>query len=534
MSNVKVGGPRVAGVPGAQHVENQGGQQVRGPRAAGGAVQPGLREISKAEIAALGGAQVEQKQVRVRFAPSPTGHLHIGGARTALMNYLFAKKMGGEFVLRIEDTDQMRSRPEYTEAILGGLKWLGMQWDGDPIYQSQRGELYKGKVDQLLKEGKAYKDPAGSGAIFFKMPEEGTITIQDGIKGTVTVNVANSDGNSDYVIMRADGSPTFLLANVIDDGDQGITHILRGDDHLTNAARQTPLFRALGYEVPKFYHMPLIHGDPERDPETGEMKPGGKLSKRHGATSVVDYEQLGYDPKVLSNHVARMGMQYETNQTVGLEDLAKQFDALKMSKSPSTLGLASLDARMMMHIKKAPVGELAAELKSRLGNAQQLEAHLTDPGTEKRPGFFERTAVTAAEAKDALKGVTNTTLEALADGAKARARTFAEMIDMLVFFRAKPVYEPEKKQANAGPEARKLMGKLKTELAKIPEDQWNMKTLDGALERFNGANKVGYQSYGTNLRWMLTGVTDGLPLHNLMGVVGRGETLRRLEEMTAG
>jgi glutamyl-tRNA synthetase len=506
-----------------------------------GVLQPELRGITKAEIARLGGGQVKERPVRVRFAPSPTGHLHIGGARTALMNFLFAKKMGGEFVLRIEDTDQMRSKPEFTEGILESLKMLGMNWDGQPIFQSQRSDLYNGAIDRLIKEGKAYADPQGSGAIFFKMPPEATIYVPDRIKGNVPINVANADGVSDYVIRRSDGSPTFLFANVFDDGDQGITHILRGDDHLGNAARQIPLFRALGFEVPEFYHMPLIHGDPEvlkpayKDEQGVEhkavYKPGGKLSKRHGAVWVGEYINLGYSPNVLMNHFARMGMHYETDQTQSIEDLARQFDPLNMSKSRSVLGVEALNRRMMFAIKKTDNQELVAELQRRIGDPELLKAHLEDPGTEKRDGFFARTGITAAEAKKLLEGVTPAMLEAVADGAKARTANYGEIVDLLVLLRAEPNYQAEEKAVYAGAPMKKLMNKLKGELEALPANKWTLKTLDKTLQDFNDGNNAKYTQYGQSLRWMLTGMTTGVPLHNTLALLGREESLRRLGEI---
>lgn len=544
MSEGRVTGKRNNGVLPTGEVD--GGApagKVDRAKAKGAVLQPELRAITKAEIARLGGGQVQDRPVRVRFAPSPTGHLHIGGARTALMNFLFAKKMGGEFVLRIEDTDQMRSKPEYTEGILESLKMLGMHWDGEPIFQSQRSDLYNTAIEKLLQEGKAYLDPQGSGAVFFKMPPEATIYVPDRIKGNVPINVANGDGVSDYVIRRSDGSPTFLFANVFDDGDQGVTHILRGDDHLGNAARQIPLFKALGFEVPEFYHMPLIHGDPEMlkpayKDEQGQQhpavfKPGGKLSKRHGAVWVGEYIGLGYSPNVLMNHFARMGMHYETDQTLPIEDLARQFDPLNMSKSPSVLGVEALNRRMMYSIKKTPNEELVAELTRRLGDADALKAHLEDPGTEKREGFTNRTGMTAAEAKKVLEGVTPAMLEAVADGGKARVSSYGEIIDLLVLLRAQPIYDEAEMKAlkeGGGPKL-KLMGKLKTKLEQLPANQWTKDKLDGLLEDFNQANNAKYKAYGETLRWMLTGNAQGVPLHNTLAVLGREESLKRLGDI---
>ncbi len=542
MNNPKVGGQKVPPNPNLGAVQGQdGAARAEGAGRINRALQPELRPISKNDILAAGGGQVEDKPVRVRFAPSPTGHLHIGGARTALMNYLFAKKMGGEFVLRVEDTDQMRSKPEYTQAILDGLSWLGMDWDGEPIYQSERSDLYKGKVQELIDAGKAYVDPKGSGAVFFKMPDEGVLSVNDRVKGRVNINVADADGNSDYVIQRSDGSPTFLLANVIDDGEQGITHILRGDDHLSNAARQIPLFRALGYDVPEFYHMPLIHGDPsivEEEGADGQLEkktvPGGKLSKRHGATSVIDYEMLGYDPEVFMNHLARMGMSYDTEATVDIQDLARRFDPLSMSKSPSTLGMERLDSRMLHHISRAKTPELVKELDRRLGDPKMLKAHVEDLGTDKRLGLYERTGVKPDDAMQIAQGVDKKTLGALAEGSKARANSFGYRLDALFALRAEPVYVDAEKKAYANDKQRQAMGKLLADLEGIGARDWTSKKLDEALEAFNAKSKLSYKVYGESLRWMLTGSPEGFPLHNLMGVIGRDATLQRLRDITQG
>ncbi len=507
----------------AQQNVNQA-QQNQGVKPADNAAKVdgvGIKPLSLDDIRKIGGGEpLQPKKVTVRFAPSPTGHLHIGGAWVALRNAMLAKKLGGDLVLRIEDTDQLRSKPEYTEAIMDGLSWLGVEWKGDPIFQSQRTELYKNKVQQLVDEGKAYKD--ASGAVFFKMPKEGTITVNDRVKGAVHVDCA-LDSMKDFPIQRSDGSPTFLLANVVDDGEQGVTHILRGDDHLGNAARQVPLFRAMGYDVPEFYHMPLIHGDD-----------GQKLSKRHGATSVFQYKDLGYDSEVLMNHLARIGCSFDTEQTMSFDQLSERFDPMNISKGPGKLGLGLLDARMMHHIKKTPTGEIVKELKGRLANEATLTRHVEDKGTDTRPGFFERTGVTAEEAMKALTTLSDPQIHALADGAKARASTFAEMLDMAAFFRGPPAYAPAEAKTHATAEKKQLMAKLTEQLNQIGEGDWKAGSLDKALDKFNGDAKVAYAAYGQSLRWMLTGVSDGVPLHTTMAVIGREESLRRLQEMTAG
>ena len=309
------------------------------------------QRLSLKEIRALSERDPSEKPVRLRFAPSPTGHLHIGGARTALMNYLFAKQKGGEFVLRIEDTDRLRSRQEYTDAILDGLKWLGIELDGEPVFQSHRAHLYAKYTQQLLDSGKAYKDDTG--AVWFKMPDEGDLVIKDWVKGRVGVDAAG-EGAGDFVIQRSDGTATFLFANVVDDGDMGITHVIRGDDHLTNATRQVPLYQALGFEVPEFYHVPLIFGDD-----------GKKLSKRHGATSVVEYQKQGYDPEIVVNHLARLGMRFGTQEMVDIDTLAKNLDPYRFHRAPSQIDFPKLYVRNRHRLASMPTEALKKKIESR-------------------------------------------------------------------------------------------------------------------------------------------------------------------------
>lgn len=481
-----------------------------------GEINPPLAPISIDDIRRLAGGDELRapKRPRFRFAPSPTGHLHIGGARTALMNFLAAKKMGGDFVLRIEDTDQLRSKPEYTEAIKKGLEWLGIQWSGEIVFQSQRTELYRQTVTELVEDGLAYKD--ATGAVFFKMPEEGSLVVNDRVKGRVTIGVTESEGTKDFVIQRSDGATAFLLANVVDDADMGITHVIRGDDHLTNAARQVCLFRALnecakkrgrpGVDVPEFYHIPLIHGDD-----------GAKLSKRHGAQSVIDYQAQGYDPHVLVNHIARLGMNYGTEATISIDQLADRFDPLGFSKSRSLLGLEKLSARGLHYVKQMSVEDLKKEILERI-QGDTASVHLPDG--------------TLGEETNLLKNLDPAALEALADGSRSRASTFMEMIEIGQFIKKPAVYADEQAQVLGTPKMKGLIQKLLTRLQNVPVEQWNLKTLDQLLVSFNEANNLSYKAYGNPLRWMLTGVPDGLPLHHTMIVLGRDETLKRLTERT--
>lgn len=493
-----VGGPKNIDL--AQNVE---GPKVEAKKRR--AIEPEPAKITVEDILKMGnpGEQLAPVTPRFRFAPSPTGHLHIGGARTALMNFLAAKNMGGEFVLRIEDTDQLRSKPEYTEAIKEGLKWLGIEWKGDIVFQSQRTKRYQEVVQTLLDEGKAYRD--ATNAVFFKMPEEGSLVVNDRVKGRVTISVTESDGNKDFVIQRSDGSPMFLMANVIDDIDMGITHVIRGDDHLTNAARQVCLFRALGARVPEFYHVPLIHGDDRQ-----------KLSKRHGAQSVIDYRAQGYDPKVLVNHLARLGMGFGTDATLTVEELASRFDPLGFSKAPSLLGLDRLRTRGLHHLKNTPVAEIAAEIKNRI-QGDTVSVHVDEIGT-------------IGDTANTLKTLSDSQIHALADGARSRASTIMEAIEIGLFVRAPGVYKEEEAKVIESDKAKVLMKKLYGDLEKVDNGSFKLDVLNDLLEKFNDKNKATYKSYGNILRFMLTGSTEGLPLHHTMVILGKEETLKRLGE----
>ncbi|XVN44013.1 MAG: glutamate--tRNA ligase [Rickettsia hoogstraalii] len=304
--------------------------------------------------------------VITRFAPSPTGFLHIGSARTALFNYLFARHHNGKFLLRIEDTDKERSTNEAVEAIFLGLKWLGLDWDGEVIFQSERNNLYKEAALRLLQEGKAYycftsqeeierqrqkalenkqhfifnsewRDKDSSTyptdikpVIRLKVPREGSITIHDTLQGDVVIENSHID---DMVLLRSDGTATYMLAVVVDDHDMGITHIIRGDDHLTNAARQIAIYHAFGYEVPSMTHIPLIHG-----------ADGAKLSKRHGALGVEAYEDMGYLPESLCNYLLRLGWSHGDDEIISMTQAIEWFNLDSLGKSPSKLDFAKMNS----------------------------------------------------------------------------------------------------------------------------------------------------------------------------------------------
>ncbi len=327
--------------------------------------------------------------VRTRFAPSPTGYLHIGGARTALFSYLFARRHGGEFVLRVEDTDRERSNPESVNAILEGMTWLGLDYDEGPFYQTERMDRYREVIDQLLVEDKAYycyatreeldalreaqmkrgekprydrryRDFTGTPpegvkpVVRFKNPLDGLVVVEDAIRGRVTFR---NDELDDLIIARGDGTPTYNLTVVVDDMDMQITHVVRGDDHLNNTPRQINLYRALGVEPPAFAHLPMIHG-----PD------GAKLSKRHGAVSVVQYRHDGFLPEALLNYLVRLGWSHGDEEIFSRAELVQLFDLVDVNHSASSINPEKLRWLNQHYMRELPVADVAAELRWHLGH----------------------------------------------------------------------------------------------------------------------------------------------------------------------
>jgi glutamyl-tRNA synthetase len=289
--------------------------------------------------------------MRVRFAPSPTGVLHIGGARTALYNWLLARGSGGEFVLRIEDTDRERSTPENVEQILDALGWLELDWDGGPLSQWERRDSHTEAVTQLLDSGHAYED---EGAVRFRVPEEGEITFRDAVLGDITNPYS---AIKDFVIRRSDGSPLYNLAVAVDDRDMGITHVVRGQDHVSNTPRQLMLLRALGAEPPVYAHIPLLHG-----PD------GKKLSKRHGAASVQEVRDQGYLPEAVRNYIALLGWGYDESTTfMTTEELVERFALERVSKNPAVFDEQKLRWMNGRYLRELPLEDLHARLEAFTG-----------------------------------------------------------------------------------------------------------------------------------------------------------------------
>jgi glutamyl-tRNA synthetase len=296
--------------------------------------------------------------MRVRFAPSPTGVLHIGGARTALYNWLLARGSGGTFVLRIEDTDRERSTPENVEQILDALRWLELDWDEGPISQAERRPEHSAAIERLLKSGAAYED---EGAIRLRVPDEGETVVRDAIRGDITFPHSAID---DFVIRRSDGSPLYNLAVAVDDRDMGITHVVRGDDHISNTPRQVMILRALGAEPPLFAHLPLLHG-----PD------GKKLSKRHGAASVQELRDTGYLPEAVRNYVSLLGWGYDESTTfMTTDELIDRFDLSRVSRNPAVFDEQKLRWMNGRYLRELPPENLRTRLEALSGREVPPEA----------------------------------------------------------------------------------------------------------------------------------------------------------------
>jgi glutamyl-tRNA synthetase len=289
-------------------------------------------------------------EMRARFAPSPTGFLHIGSARTALFNWLFARHEGGKFYLRIEDTDKERSKQEFLDEIVSSLKWLGLDWDGELVFQSKRTEFYRKHAQTLIDKGLAYPD---EGAIRFKVPKEGKVGFEDMLHGRIEFDLAQHGSLAeDLVIFKSDGSPTYNFAVVCDDADMGITHVIRGDDHIMNTPKQVPLYDALGFKKPIFCHIPLILGDDR-----------SRMSKRHGATSIREYLEQGFLPEAIVNYLALLGWSPGNNQEIiELGELVKKFDLHRVLKTGAVFGKDKLEWVNGQYIRKLPVPQLTDRL----------------------------------------------------------------------------------------------------------------------------------------------------------------------------
>jgi glutamyl-tRNA synthetase len=457
-----------------------------------------------------------------RFAPSPTGYLHIGGARTALFNWLFARGRGGKFLLRIEDTDRERSTPEATEAILRGLKWLGLDWDGDVISQFERRDRHAEVAHEMVARGNAYRcfctpeeieaereaaraagrstlfqspwrdadpdtHPDGPFVIRVKAPREGATVIKDAVQGDVTIR---NDQLDDMVCLRSDGTPTYMLAVVVDDHDMGVTHVIRGDDHLNNAARQMQVYHAMGWPVPVFAHVPLIHG-----PD------GKKLSKRHGAVGLEEYQALGYPAAGMRNYLTRLGWSHGDAELFSDAEAREWFDLTGIGRAPARLDFKKLENLSRQHIAATADADLMPE----------IEAFLEASGAE----------ILSQSQKDGLARALYCV--------KDRAKTFPELIEKAHFvLTSRPVALDDMAVKALDAVSRGILSELTPQLQNA---SWERDTLETIVAVAAEAHGIGLGKIAGPLRAALAGRTVSPSVFDMMLVIGRDETIARLTDV---
>ncbi len=469
--------------------------------------------------------------VVTRFAPSPTGFLHIGGARTALFNWLYARGRGGKMLLRIEDTDRERSTQAAVDAILDGLSWLGIAWDGEVIFQFARSARHREVAEQMLASGHAYRcyasaeeltqmreaarregrsklydgrwrdrdpreaPPSVKPAIRLKAPLTGETVIDDQVQGRVAWQNENLD---DLVLLRSDGTPTYMLAVVVDDHDMGVTHIIRGDDHLTNAARQKQIYDSLGWHVPTMAHIPLIHG-----PD------GSKLSKRHGALGVDAYRAMGYLPPALRNYLVRLGWSHGDQEIFSTEEMIEAFDLPQIGRSPARFDFAKLENLNGHYIRQSADAELVTaidRLLLHLANGANLAAKLTP---RLRQQFL-------------------TAMPSL----KERAKTLIDIIDGAHFlFADRPIPLDDRAKALLTLEAKALLGETAQEL--IAVEPWTSEGIEQAVRRLAERRGLKLGAVAQPLRAALTGRITSPGIFEVLAVLGKEESLGRvLDQLT--
>jgi len=463
--------------------------------------------------------------VVTRFAPSPTGFLHIGGARTALFNWAYARGHGGRMLLRIEDTDRQRSTEPAIQAILEGLQWLGLDWDGEPLSQFARAARHRAIAEELLRRGRAFRcyctaeeleemreraaaaglpprydgrwrdrpeseAPEGvAPAIRFKAPSEGETIIEDQVMGRVVFHNRELD---DLIILRSDGTPTYNLAVVVDDHDMGVTHIIRGVDHLTNAARQSQIYEALDWPVPVMAHLPLIHG-----PD------GAKLSKRHGALGVDAYRAMGYLPAAMRNYLARLGWSHGDDEIFSTEQLVRWFDLDHVGRSPARFDFAKLENLNGHYLRATPDDQLIAALVEFLPHV---------------PGGAIMLARLDADALARL--------ERLMPGLKERAKTMVELMESARFLVAgRPLAMDDKAQAILAGEGRQA---LKALLPVLEQAEWSAPALEAAVKSFAEARGLKLGKLAQPLRAALTGSSTSPGIFDVLAALGRQESLSRI------
>jgi len=463
----------------------------------------------------------DSRPVVTRFAPSPTGYLHIGGARTALFNWLYARGRNGKFLLRIEDTDRARSTPEATAAILKGLTWLGLDWDGEPVSQFERRDRHAEVAREMLANGTAYKcfstqeeieafreaakaegrstlflspwrdadpstHPDAPFVIRLRAPREGQTVIRDAVQGDVTFG---NDQLDDMVLLRSDGTPTYMHAVVVDDHDMGVTHIIRGDDHLTNAARQSQIYQAMGWDLPVFAHIPLIHG-----------QDGKKLSKRHGAVGLHECAAMGYPASAMRNYLARLGWSHGDDELFDDAQALEWFDLGGIGKAPARLDDKKLEHVSGYHIGRMENADLMAEIAAYLEETDQ----------------------------PALTDLQRSRLEAILPILKAKAKTLPAILDQGRFaLIARPVEVEEKAATALDTVSRGILGELTAALQHV---SWDRDDLEATAKQIGESHGLGLGKIAAPLRAALAGRSSTPSVFDMMLALGRDETLARLQD----
>ncbi|MBI1273916.1 MAG: glutamate--tRNA ligase [Alphaproteobacteria bacterium] len=464
--------------------------------------------------------------VVVRFPPSPTGMLHIGSARTALFNWLFARRHGGKFLLRVEDTDRERSTPEAVKAIYEGMNWLGLSWDGEPVIQTNNLARHAAVARELLEQGKAYycyctpqeleamraeqktkgqtvrydgrwrdRDPKEAPAdakpvVRIKMPLEGETTVTDHVLGTITVQNSQLD---DMILLRSDGSPTYMLSVVVDDYDMGITHVIRGDDHMTNTFRQVQIIKAMGWPVPEYAHVPMILG-----PD------GQKFSKRHGAPAVSDYRDRGYLPEAMRNYLLRLCWSHGDDEIITDEQAKTWFDLEHIGKSPARFDFVKLDSLNAHYLRLMP---------------DEALAQTTAPFIEKKIGRMPDANELATLAR------------AMPD-LKPRAKTLIDLAEAaLCYFSTRPLAFDDKAKKHLNEEGKKHLAALATEMGALPD--FTAAAVEELFRVYAEKNAVKLGAIAQPLRAALTGTGTSPPIFGVAEILGREETLARISDAAA-
>jgi glutamyl-tRNA synthetase len=461
-------------------------------------------------------------EVVARFAPSPTGFLHIGGARTALFNWLYARHVGGQFRLRIEDTDRQRSTPEAIDAIIQGMRWLGLEWDGEIVHQYARAARHREIAEELIRRGKAYycyaspeeleamreaqkaagkpirydgrwrnRDPEDARpnvppVVRIMAPQTGETIIDDKVQGEVRFSNEVLD---DFILLRSDGNPTYMLSVVVDDFDMGVTHIIRGDDHLTNAARQRHIIEAMGWPIPTYAHLPMLHGED-----------GAKLSKRHGAQGIHEFEALGYLPEAMRNYLLRLGWSHGDDEVISTDQAIEWFNLESIGKSPARVDFKKLDNLNGHYIREADNARLAGEIEA-------MRRRQGAPG------------LSSAEREKLVVAM---------PGLKERAKTLVELSDSAGYlFAQRPLKIDDKANKLLTEKARQILGKLTPALRDTP---WTAQSLESTVREFAERETIKLGDVAQPLRAALTGHTTSPPIFDVLSVLGREESLGRIAD----